>query len=110
LGAASVIYWDLTERQGIGDLRLYGFVQFYGIASIPLLVWLFPSRYPGDGLDRVLALYALALLTGEILDEAIFAASQVVSGHTLKHLLAGWAIYAVLERLRQRPRPDSQLV
>jgi len=103
LGMASVILWHVGEQRGAGDLRLYGFVQFYAALAIPMIVLLFPSRYGGDrDVLQALGLYALAMLCGELLDARIFALGQIVSGHTLKHLLAGAAAYRVLHMLTAR--------
>ena len=35
LGLASLVYWNWTESLGRGDLRFYGFVQFYPMIAIP---------------------------------------------------------------------------
>ncbi|MCE9581577.1 MAG: alkaline phytoceramidase, partial [Planctomycetes bacterium] len=45
LGVSSVVAWRLGEGTGTGDLRLYALVQFYPMAAIPLMLWLFPARY-----------------------------------------------------------------
>jgi len=102
LGLASVVLWQLGEQRGVGDLRLYGFVQFYAALMIPVMVLLFPSRYGGDReVLQALGLYALAMLC-DLLDARIFDLGQIVSGHTLKHLLAGAAAYQVLHMLTAR--------
>ncbi len=103
LGLASVVLWQVGEQRGAGDLRLYGFVQFYAALMIPMIVLLFPSCYGGDReVLQALGLYALAMLCGELLDARIFDLGQIVSGHTLKHLLAGAAAYQVLRMLTGR--------
>lgn len=103
LGLASVILWHLGEQRGAGDLRLYGLLQFYTAVLIPVIVLLFPSCCGGDReVLEALGLYALAMLCGEWFDAQIFALGQIVSGHTLKHLLAGAAAYRVLRMLRAR--------
>ncbi len=103
LGLASVVLWQLGEQRGAGDLRLYGFVQFYTALMIPVMVLLFPSRYGGDReVLQALGLYALAMVC-DLLDARIFDLGQIVSGHTLKHLLAGAAAYQVLRMLTARP-------
>lgn len=102
LGAASVGYWALTENRGAGDLRAYALVQFYPLVAIPLMVWWLPPRYTAAaGLLAAAAIYALAKLP-ELADAWILSATRVVSGHTLKHLLAALAGYAVLRMLRHR--------
>ncbi|HKG90554.1 MAG TPA: hypothetical protein VKA84_01610 [Gemmatimonadaceae bacterium] len=103
LGAGSTIYWRWTEQQGAGDLRLYGFVQFFPLLAVPLIALLFPSRYTrGGDLWLVLLLYGLAKLA-ELLDPQILAGTGgAVSGHTLKHVLAAWALVWVVRSLRER--------
>lgn len=99
LGLASVLQWYAGEVRGRGDLRLYGVVQFYPMLVIPLLLLLRWLRYTGGGwLLAALGLYALAKLF-EALDAAIFDLGHAISGHTLKHLaaaLAGWAVWRML--------------
>ncbi|MEX2224100.1 MAG: alkaline phytoceramidase [Candidatus Rokuibacteriota bacterium] len=100
LGAGSVVYWHWTEQQGAGDLRLYALVQFYPIVAVPLMLWALPPRYTrGGALLAAAATYAVAKVA-EALDGWILSATRVVSGHTLKHLLAALAGYWVLRMLR----------
>lgn len=84
VGAGSVFWWDYS-----GDLRLYAFVQFFPLISMPILVCAFPARYTrGDLPLWALAFYVLCKVV-EILDKQIFAFTNgVMSGHTMKHLLA----------------------
>jgi hypothetical protein len=87
-GAASVGYWYWSELQNTGDLRPYLLVQFGSLLVIVLLLALYPARYPGTRyLVAGLAAYAAAKGL-EIADRPIFALGHVVSGHTLKHLVA----------------------
>ncbi len=98
LAIGSVFYWDWTERAGRGDLRVYGLVQFYSGALIGLMLLLFRSNYTRAGdLLVVLGLYVLAKLC-EGLDRPIYALLGV-SGHTLKHLVAGLAVSWLLRML-----------
>ena len=107
LGPGAVVYWSLSEAAGGGDLRPYGFMHFYPALLVPLLLWLFPPRYTRTGdVLVVLALYAAAL-AAEWLDRPIFALTGMLSGHTLKHVLAALAVYWALRMLRRR-RPASQ--
>lgn len=101
-GAAAVLYWGATEAQGAGDLRAYGVVHFYPALLIPLLILLFPPRYTrGGDVLVVLGLYGAAL-AAELFDRPIFALGGLLSGHTLKHILAALAAYWVLRMLRLR--------
>lgn len=102
LAAGSVIYWHWTEQRGAGDLRLYALVQFYPLVAIPLMLWWLAPRYTGGGnLLAAAATYAAAK-GPELLDGWILSATRVVSGHTLKHLLAALAGYWVLRMLGHR--------
>jgi hypothetical protein len=101
VGLLSLIYWHWTEIQGRGDLRFYGFVQFYPMAAMPLVCWLFPEhRYTaGRYVIWVIVWYGIAKLL-EIYDQEIFEFSgRIVSGHTLKHVAATLATYVVLRMI-----------
>ena len=104
LGAGSVLYWGWTENQGRGDLRPYLLVQFFPMLALPLLLVLFPPRYTRTGdLVGALAWYAAAKVL-ELADVPIYNQGQIVSGHTLKHLLAAFSAYLVLHMLKRRRR------
>jgi len=103
LAVFSVLHWYWTELQGAGNLNFYIVMQFY---SILLIVWIslcFPSRYTrGNDVYQVIALYAIAKLA-EMLDGQIFVWTDGwVSGHTLKHLIAAYAAYRIVQILRKR--------
>jgi hypothetical protein len=102
LGAASLLWWRWT-----GDLRPYVWVQFYPVLVLPILYWWFPATTGTVILITAAALYGLSKAF-EYFDHAIYAASgAIVSGHTLKHLAAAAACYALLRYIRQR-RPLAQ--
>jgi hypothetical protein len=108
LGVASVLAWHLGERRGAGDLRLYGFVQFYPLLTIPLLLYLFPARYTRGG-DVLVALGWYLLAKGlelHFMDHGIYSLGQVVSGHTLKHLAAALGAYWLFRMVKYR-RPAA---
>lgn len=97
LGAGSVAYWRWT-----GNLLPYAIAQFGSIAAILAIVILFRSRYTqGSLIFAVLAIYALAK-GAELLDARIYALGHIVSGHTLKHLLAAAASCLLLRMLQSR--------
>jgi hypothetical protein len=104
LGIASVIQWHAGEQRDAGDLRLYGFVQFYPLVTIPLLIWLFSPRYTRGG-DVFVALgwYLLAkvLEIGSV-DHVIYSVGGLVSGHTLKHLAAALGAYWIFLMVKYR--------
>ncbi len=101
LGMGSVIFWYLTELQGRGDLRPYIFVQFYPVMAIPLMIFLFPRKIINrKDIFIILALYGTAKIF-ELLDEQIFHLTGIISGHTLKHLVAASVSLWVLRIFRK---------
>jgi hypothetical protein len=105
VGAASVVYWALFD-----DLRLYGLVQFGGLAAVLVLALLLPSRYTkGETIFVAGALYGLAKVC-ELQDREIYRLTgEIISGHTLKHLLAAVALYVLLWALQHRNVRQEQL-
>ncbi|MFH1571533.1 MAG: hypothetical protein ABIL09_26310, partial [Gemmatimonadota bacterium] len=102
LGAASVGYWRWSLSTGTEDLRPYALIQYLPVLVIPLVVLLFPGRYTRSrDLLGVLGLYAVAKAF-EVFDSAVFTRTGLVSGHTLKHLVAaaaaGWVLRMVVRR------------
>jgi hypothetical protein len=96
LGIGSVWYWDFTETAGVGDLRLYGLVQFLPMIEIPLICFLFPvNDRESKFLVHAFCWYALAKAL-EHFDKKILALTvDQMGGHALKHLAAGMAVYAL---------------
>ena len=61
LGAASVIYWDMTERAGHGNVLPYAILQGYVMVVLLLIAILYPSRYTrARGLYYIFAWYLLS--------------------------------------------------
>jgi hypothetical protein len=95
LATAAVLYWGYGAHRGAGDLRPYLVVQFLPMLLVPLALLLrVGADREGHTPDRawwaVLALYAAAK-GAELADRAVFDALGLLSGHTLKHLLAAAA-------------------
>lgn len=109
LGFLSLIYWDWTETQGRGDLRFYGLVQFYPLAAIPIICWLFPqSRYTGGGyLVWAIGWYVVAKVPEFFDAEVLGLLGNTISGHSLKHLLSAVATYMILRMLVQSKTKNS---
>jgi hypothetical protein len=106
-GALGVTHWEWTEMQGAGDVRLYGLVQFLPMAMLVLIVFAFPARrYRTAVLAAILAWYVAAKLL-ELLDKVIYTANGVVSGHTLKHLVASLGALWLVLLLRRQAQPQQ---
>jgi hypothetical protein len=101
LAASSVVYWYATEAHGAGDLRPYALIQFGSLATIALVLLLCPARRSSAALGWGLAAYAAAKLF-EMIDGPVLALTGVISGHTLKHLLAAAAVGCVAVEIRMR--------
>ncbi len=105
LGIFSVIYWILTEQEGKGDVRWYALVQFFPIIAIPLLLGLYqsPLAYTKQ-IVWMFLFFGLAKLA-ESFDRSIYNfLHQIISGHSLKHLLmalAGFEIVFLAKRITE---------
>lgn len=104
VGAGTVLAWAWG-----GDLVPYLAMQASFVAATLYATARVPSRYThARWLYGAAALYGLAL-AAEQLDRAVAAATGgVLSGHTLKHLVAAAALCVVLSMLRRRRRRDDQ--
>jgi len=102
IGAGSVAFWYWTEARGAGDLRPYLLVQFGSLVVVGLLLVLYSSRYVGGRyLVAGLAAYAAAKLF-EMADAAILSMGGIISGHTLKHLVAAGGVGCLVAMFRVR--------
>jgi hypothetical protein len=102
LGAASVIYWRVTEQQGVGNVLPYAILQAYAVCALLLLVMLKPSRYTrGNDLFWIIGWYVLSKLL-ESWDAEVLALGHIVSGHTLKHIAASIAAFVACYQLMKR--------
>lgn len=106
VGLASVGYWHFTELAGRGDLRPYLLVQFLPLLVLPAVMLVRSSRFTRQGdIWWMLGCYGLAKGL-ELWDARIFQLTGVVSGHTLKHLVAATALWLLLRMLRLREKRD----
>jgi len=98
LGLVSVLYWHWFD-----DLRLYAWVQFFPLAVLPIAALLFRRRYTGQGFLLVAFLCYLLAKAAESSDPDIFDLTHgLVSGHTVKHLLAASGGFVLLLMLKKR--------
>ncbi len=106
VGIASVYWWKYSD-----DLRVYVWVQFAPLLAIPFVLAAFPGRYTHRHyLLYGVAFYALAKVA-EYYDFGFYTlSSSVLSGHSLKHLLAAVAPFFVYLMLRKRgPMASTEL-
>jgi len=108
IGAGSVAYWAVTEGRGTGDLRPYAIVQFLPMLLIPLILLMYRSVYDNvDFLWFVIVLYALSKLF-EYFDSATYEFGYLLSGHSIKHVVASIAPLVLLYGIdKRRPLTGS---
>lgn len=87
IGIFSVLYWKWFD-----DLRLYALVQFLPLIIIAMLLLCCEPKHDGGGsIAQILALtcYGLAKLAEDRDYEIYNWTNNIISGHSLKHCLAG---------------------
>ena len=105
LGVSSVAFWYWTELRGEGDLRPYLLVQYGSLSLVLLLVLLHPAKDSSTAyILGALGMYALAKCL-EAADRPVFAVGHIVSGHTLKHVIAAGGVACLVAMLRARRSP-----
>ncbi len=99
LGVGSVLYWNWFQ-----DLRFYYWIQMVPLVTLPFVMFLYPGKFKHQSLLLGGAIwYGLAKLA-ELGDRVIFSSTQgFISGHTIKHILAGIGCFFILVMLNQRP-------
>jgi hypothetical protein len=105
LTLGSLVYWRMSDIAGNDNVWPY-FVAMYGAIAIALmLIVLFPSHYPGERHALAsLAIFAVAMAFDSWLDAPLYELGNILSGHTLKHLLAALAmLWLWWHMLRRRP-------
>lgn len=98
VGVFSVFWWQYS-----GDLRVYVWVQGAPLLAIPYVIAAFPGRYD----HRLYLLYGVGFYAlakvAELLDFEIYrATAAMISGHSVKHLVAALAVLCVLRMLQKR--------
>ncbi len=101
-GVSSVLYWYKTEQLGMGDLRFYALAQYLSVLLVILILILYHrTGKPTLLLGLSLLMYALAK-AAEHFDEMVYHYTGVISGHSLKHLFAGLALFMIYLIMRKR--------
>lgn len=106
-GVFSVLYWHWTESAGHGDLRPYILVQFLPMLAIPVILICFNSVFTKvSGYWWLLSAYVIAKLF-EHFDREILEATRLVSGHSLKHVVAAIGIFVLLSSFVRRDSAEK---
>lgn len=106
-GLASVIYWHWTETLQQGDLRPYILVQFLPMILIPFILLMYPVRYThARHYWLIIVCYVLAKLL-ELGDAVVFENLEVISGHSLKHLMSALAPFVLYLSVSKRKKINT---
>jgi hypothetical protein len=111
LGVFTVLYWhDGTERAGEGNLVPYAAYQAWSIVIIVVVLLCYPARSYTQShlLAWAAGWYGLAKVF-ETFDLKVYQqTAAAMSGHTIKHLLAAVAVFAIVRQLRRREAVSMQ--
>ena len=99
LGILSIAVWLIFK-----DLRFYALVQFYPMLAIPIILIFFKSTAnSGRSYWILLVAYIIAKFL-EHFDYEVHGILKVISGHSLKHIVAAIGVYALFVGIRKRRR------
>lgn len=104
-GLASVLYWNITEGLGRGDLRLYVMVHYLPMILILLILLMYkPKNTQKRFIIWAFVFYGLAKIF-ETFDSVLFETSRcLMSGHTIKHVLAALGAFFVIKMFLYNPK------
>ena len=87
---------QISTRSPRGDYRFYLFVEFFPAIVLGMIVALFSPKFTRTyDLAIAFSFFVLAKLF-ELFDQQTYSFFGIVSGHTLKHLIAGFCILRML--------------
>lgn len=97
IGVLSVLYWDYTEKLGVGDLRPYIFVQFFPlVGTLQIIVFERKNNTGSKFLVMAFVCYMLAKVFELKLDQLGLDAIGF-SGHSAKHVAASFSALFLLK-------------
>lgn len=103
IGAGSILYWHRTEMAGAGDLRPWILVQGLSAFLVLLIIILYRKPQRPTGLLLIsLVFYGIAKAAEHFDAMAYHYTSSLVSGHSIKHIAAGLALFMVYLILRRK--------
>lgn len=94
-GLLSVVWWQRS-----GDLRPYLLIQGLALILIPLWLFIWKAERKHQLAFAIAMLLYMAAKAAEFFDAEILFGTHVVSGHTLKHLLAALAAGLIVSRMK----------
>lgn len=104
-GIGSVLWWIYA-----GDLRPYGIFQGFPVILFVIGSFAFPHLYSRHSILWVITMGYLLAKVCEILDWKIYEFSGFVSGHTLKHLVAGVSLWMTIDWLKRQRQTKTAVL
>jgi Ceramidase len=102
-GIYAVFYWQYTEQEFRGDLRLYAIIQFLPIV---LIVIILSSRFKSHSfLVKPIAMIIVWYIIAKFLehyDNSIFEKTNIISGHPIKHIAAAMATFYIYKMVKMQ--------
>jgi hypothetical protein len=105
---ASVLWWQVTDRAGEGDLRPYLLIQALPLVLIPVWQWTSHAAVTRRIAFGVAILLYVAAKIAELNDHVLYSALGFISGHTLKHLLATMAAAVIVGEITRASLDHAQ--
>ena len=100
---SSVAWWHFSDDPpGTGDLRPYLLVQGLPLLLIPIWQWTNETLRADRAWFTAAVVLYVAAKAAELYDHELFATLLVLSGHSVKHLLAALAAAVIVTRLDGR--------
>ena len=98
VGVISVVYWHFTD-----DLRIYAWVQFVSMALLLIIIFVYkPTHLQTKYLLYAFLFYILSKIAEHFDKQVYELLGYIVSGHTIKHLLAAIATFFFYVLLKRR--------
>jgi hypothetical protein len=101
-GIVSIVYWYVSELNGVGDLRFYALIQFYPIVAIPIILICFNAKFTNEKAYWCLLIAYIIAKVFEYYDAEVFNALGLISGHSIKHIIAAFGMYVLLYYYEER--------
>lgn len=98
----TIIYWYLSEKLGVGDMRAYILVQLLPMLLIPFIMKWYAPRYTHGWMLLIVGFWYLLAKVFESLDAYFYSLNGYLSGHGIKHLIAAVACMQVVWMLEKR--------
>lgn len=108
VGIYSVFYWQYTEHEFRGDLRLYAIVQFLPILLIAIIVATNFKKHTFllKPIAMIVLWYVIAKLL-EHFDVYLYEKTNMLSGHPIKHIAAAIASFYMYKMVRAKLLNDK---